>query len=459
MTMQVERNDEIYRREGLKKKAIGIETSSDGYEASIIVEDHEVHLSEIEASLESNGVVYGIDRNALVEALRNPGRRVIVAAGSRHTDGINGWFEKTESRPETDSEKKFGITNINSGEIIGIIHKRTPGSVGVDVFGRKVQPKQGAQFNIFTSPNIKRTDSDTQTVLEATADGNLKIGSASIEIIPEHVIRQDIDYSDGEIEFAGSLKIIGDVKGSSSIKVKHNVFIQGSVEDAKIISGGDVTVKGSFVGRGDGLIRAKGNAEVGVVLNQMVESGGSITRTKESVNAHLIASDSISAPHATIMGGTVVAGNKIEVQTLGGEHYSTTKVRLGAKELLTEDNLAIDKEIELQKKVCENLKNEIYLLVRDRIDGNNFTPEKEENLKLYQSKIQEITGLIKSLTDKKNEVAADMSKKKSPKLIILATVHQSVVIEINGVHLGLKQSFNNVTFEESKNEIVRTKNF
>ncbi len=458
MTIQVERNDEEYRREGLKKKTIGTEISSDGYEAYVIVEDRSVQLSEVEAALESSGVVYGIEKNTLVEAIENPGRRVVVATGSRHTDGTDGWFERTESRPETDSERKFGIRSINAGETIGVIHKRTQGSVGVDVFGRKVQPKQGKQFNIFTSSNIKRKELDSQTVLEAVADGNLKIDSASIEIVPDLVIRQDVDYSDGEIEFAGSLRIIGDVKGSGSLKVKHNVHVQGSVEDAKIISGGDVTVKGSFVGRGDGLIRAKGNIEISVILNQMVESGGSITITKESVNAHLIAYDVIDAPHAVIMGGTIVAGNKIEVQTLGGEHYSTTKVRLGSKELLTEGNLAIDKEIELQKKVCEKLKNEIYLLVRDRIDGNNFTSEKEENLKLAQNKLQEVAGLLKALADKKNEAVADLSKKKCPKLVILKTVHQSVVIEINGVRLGLKQSFDNVTFEESKNEIVRTKN-
>jgi hypothetical protein len=455
--LQVEKNDATYRGEGTKKK-IRTETSSDNYEAYITVDTPDTQLSEIQAALESNGVVYGINDNALVEALENPGRRVAVATGARHTDGNDGWFERTENRPQTEAEKKFGITNINAGEIIGIIHKRTQGSVGVDVLGRKVQPKEGKHFNIFTTPNIKRTETDTQITLEATVDGNLKIGSASIEIIPDHVIRQDVDYSDGEIEFAGSLRIIGDVKGSGSLRIKHNVFIQGSIEDAKIISGGDVIVKGSFVGRGDGLIRAKGNVEVNVILNQMVEAGGSITITKESVNAHLIASNTVSGPHAVIMGGVVVAGDKIEVRTLGGEFYSTTKVRLGTKELLSEDSFAVDKEIELQKRGCEGIKNEIYLLVRDRIDGRNFTPEKAERLKLCQSKLQEITELIKSLNAKKQEASTEMSRKKSPKLVVLGTIHQSVVIEITGVRLGLKQSFNNVTFEESKNEIVRTKN-
>ncbi len=350
MTIQVEKHEDAYLREDSGGRAARIEISSDNYEACAIVDDPTTQLSQIEALLESNGVVYGIDNGALVEALKNPGRRTVVATGSRHTDGIDGWFERIENHPATESGKKFGIDSVNVGEIIGIIHKRTSGTVGVDVFGRKVQPKQGKQFNVFSSPNIKRTDSETQTVLEAATDGNLKTDDVSIEILPEHVIRQDIDYSNGEIEFAGSLRIMGDLKGSGSLNVKHDVSIDGSVEDARIISGGSVTVRGSFVGRGEGIIRAKGDVEVGVILNQTIQSAGSITIRKECVNAHLVASDAINAPHAIIMGGTLVAGNKIEVHTLGGEHYSTTKVRLGTKELLNEDNLATERELELQKK-------------------------------------------------------------------------------------------------------------
>ncbi|HQT92328.1 MAG TPA: FapA family protein, partial [Candidatus Kryptobacter bacterium] len=253
--------------------------------------------------------------------------------------------------------------------------------------------------------------------------------------------------------------ITGDVKGSGSLKVKHDLFVQGSVEDAKIIAEGSVTVTGSFVGRGDGLIRARGNVAVNVVLNQMVEAGESVIIGKESVNAHLIASDSILATKAIIMGGTVAAGEKIEVHTLGGELYSTTRVKLGLTELLNEDMTAIDKEIELQTKSIDHLKNEVYVLVRDRIDGNNnFTAEKADQLKILQGKLQRQNEYVKELNAKKQETVVEMSRKRSPKLTVLGTIHPSVAAEINGVRLSLKQSYNNVTFEELRNEIIRTKN-
>ncbi len=449
--------NELKEQAGMRKK-IKVDVSHDDYEAYVTIDEPYLHPTDVQAALEAYGVVYGLDSKAIFEALGKLGSRVLAAVGSRHDDGKDAWFEVVKNRRESEAEKKFGIMNIYSGEIIGIIHKPTPGSIGVDVYGKKVQPKQGKKIDIFAGPNIKRIETDDQITFEASIDGNLHLSNSSIEIVTEHVIRGDVDYSDGEVEFAGALKIYGDVKGSGNLKVKHDVFVQGSVEDAKIISSGNVTVRGSFVGRGDGLIRAAGNVEVHVVLNQMIEAGGAITIMKESVNAHLIAADEVYGKFAVIIGGIITAGNKIEVRTLGGELYSTTRAKLGQCELLTEDLKAIDKEIEIQTKSSEEMKSQIYLLVRDRIDGNNFTSEKVNQLKLLQTKLQELNETIKQLAAKKQETSVEMSRKRSPKLIVTGTIHQNVVAEINSVRLALKQSYVNVTFEESKGEIVRTKN-
>jgi len=206
------------------------------------------------------------------------------------------------------------------------------------------------------------------------------------------------------------------------------------------------------------LIRAGGNVEISVILNQMVVAGGMITITKESVNAHLIASDKVVADRAIIMGGVITAGNEISARTLGGETYSTTRVKLGAGELLSEDMKAIDKDIQILTKVAEQLKNEVYLLVRDRIDGSNFTAEKANQLKRLQTKLQETNESIKQLTNKKQETSVAMSRKRCPKLIISGTAHESVIVEINGVRSALKQTYSNVTLEESNGEIVHRKN-
>lgn len=442
----------------LISKRLQLDISKDSYEVYVTASGPELPLSDIQAALEADGVVYGVDLNAAHAAIQNPGHRTLVAKGSRHTDGIDGYFERVNGRPQSEVEKRFGIRNVRAGDVLGVIHKPTSGSVGIDVCGRKVQPHEGRPANIFSSPNIRRADTEDKIVLEATADGFLNVGSASIEINEEHVFHGDIDYSDGELDFAGSLRIVGDIKGSGDIRVRHDLFIDGSVEDAKIIAGGNVKVTGSFVGRGDGLIRAEGNVSVNVVLNQMIEAGGSITIVRESVNAHLIATDTVTAKNATIMGGTVTAGEKIEVLTLGGELYSTTRVKLGLAELWGENMIAIDKEIELQTKTVEQLKDEIYLLVRERIDSNNFTAEKAEQLKLLQDKLRRQNEIVQELTSKKQERVLEMNRKRSPKLIVLGTIHQSVAAEINGVRLHLKQSFRNVTFEELRNEIIRTKN-
>ncbi len=439
-------------------KRIKVDISLDAYEAYATVDEADLQPTHLQAALEAEGVVYGIDNAAALLAVQNQGQRTLVANGSRHTDGADGYFEPSKKEVLGEAETKFGIRNVYVGNEIGVINLPTPGSVGVDVYGRKVQPKPGKSVNFFTGETIKRHESGDKIRLEAAVDGYLHVGEASIEVATEHILSGDLDYSDGELAFAGSLRVVGDVKGSSRLKVRHNLVIDGSVEDAKIIAGGDVKVTGSFVGRGDGLIRAGGNAEVKVVLNQMIEAGGCVTILKESVNAHLIASDSIIAKNAIIMGGIVAAGEKIEVQTLGGELYSTTKAKLGIKEILTEDMGAIDKEIELISKEIESMKAEIYTLVRDRIDGNAFTSEKADRLKQLQANLQRQNDSVKELNTRKQTLVADMTRKRNPKLIIRGTIHPSVAAEINGVRVPIKQSHQNVTFEESKYEILRTKN-
>ncbi len=445
-------------KEYLTSRRIRIEVSNDSYEAYVTVDERDPQLSDIQAALEANGIVYGIDLKELLTGISMPGRRVLVATGTRHTDGIDGFFVEARGRTGWEAKNRFGIRNFYAGDTVGVIHKPTTGIVGIDIYGRKVQPKQGRPMNMLTGPNIKRIETEDEIRLEAAADGNLSVGEASIDIIGEHTVHGDIDYSDGELEFAGTLRITGDVKGSSRLKVKHDVHVQGSVEDAEIIAGGNVTVEGSFVGRGDGTIRAGGNADVRVVLNQMIEARGSVTIGKESVNARIIAANSIFAKNAIIMGGMMTAGEKIEVQTLGGDLYPTTKVKLGLEELLIEDASAIDKEIEIQTKSIDRLKNGIYILVRDRIDSKNFTAEKLNQLKALQAELQRQNESVKHLNGKKQQKAVEISRKRRPRLTVLGTVHQSVTAEINGVRIPLKQSATNVTFEELRNDIIRTKN-
>ncbi|HEY9165607.1 MAG TPA: hypothetical protein VIS48_05545 [Candidatus Kryptonia bacterium] len=119
---------------------------------------------------------------------------------------------------------------------------------------------------------------------------------------------------------------------------------------------------------------------------------------------------------------------------------------------------AIDKEIEIQTKTLNEMKNEVYLLVRDRSDGKNFTEEKRERLKFLQDKLREMGDAIKTLGTRKQETAIELKKKKSAKPAVLGTAHQSVVMEINGVRLALKQAYSNATFEVTKNEFIHTKN-
>jgi hypothetical protein len=59
-------------------------------------------------------------------------------------------------------------------------------------------------------------------------------------------------------------------------------------------------------------------------------------------------------------------------------------------------------------------------------------------------------------TEKAGYILQDNMKKTS-KVVIFTSIHQNVIDDICAVEFGLSQRFFNATFDESRNEIARTK--
>ncbi|MCB9206893.1 MAG: DUF342 domain-containing protein [Ignavibacteriales bacterium] len=65
------------------------------------------------------------------------------------------------------------------------------------------------------------------------------------------------------------------------------------VGDAVIESGKNITIRGGFLGKGKGVIKAEGDVELKFVENQKVFTRGSLTIGKEALNAQLFVKNSI----------------------------------------------------------------------------------------------------------------------------------------------------------------------
>jgi uncharacterized protein (DUF342 family) len=157
---------------------------------------------------------------------------------------------------------------------------------------------------------------------------------------------ESVDLSVGNIEFEGTLNVAGDVIAGMRIKVTGDVIIQGTLEAAEVIAGGNVAVGGGIVGHADarhgahGLpqdtarIRCKGSLQAMFVENAHIEAGDSIFVERSVRQCELIALNDIIVGKAgsklsQIVGGTSQAKHLIRVLTLGSSAGIKTHVQIG----------------------------------------------------------------------------------------------------------------------------------
>ena len=86
-----------------------------------------------------------------------------------------------------------------------------------------------------------------------------------IHVDPVFLVKGDLDYQTGNIDFIGSVVIKGDVKSGFNVKASGDIEIEGVVEDSIVETDSDVLIKLGFIGHGEGKIIAMGSVNANIV--------------------------------------------------------------------------------------------------------------------------------------------------------------------------------------------------
>ena len=141
----------------------------------------------------------------------------------------------------------------------------------------------------------------------------------------------DIDNSTGDIEYNGDVTIKGNILAGFSVKAKGDVVVQGVVEGATVIAGGNITFNRGIQGMNKAVIKAGGNIVSKFIESvSLVESGGNI-ESDSILHSRVVAKGFIKATgkKGLIIGGDVKATSFIEAKTIGNEMGTTTVVGVG----------------------------------------------------------------------------------------------------------------------------------
>jgi hypothetical protein len=402
----------------------------------------EVTRDDVERAFAPEGVRMGIDYDAVQQALHHKlyGTRVLVARAKEPVHGQDAVIEylfrtKSVISPKEIEGKRIDykdletVVSVTKGTVLATKTPSTPGENGFTVTGRPLSAKPGKDDRLAAGKNTKLSPDRLQVI--ADLDGQPILRDKTITVEPVLSVHGNIDYCTGNINFAGSVRVVGNVVSGFSLKASEHIHVEGLVEDCFIEAGGDVLIKGGIQGANKGTIKARGNINALFIERATVEAGGCIT-AGQSLHSNLLAGDQVvvTMEKGHICGGTVGARNLVQANIIGSEYGAWTEIAVGfePREKATLEELKREK---VQREAAlEEAEKGIVALEQYRAQGTQLPARLEQ---AYERISKGRTALQERLVELDAEIKAleaALSKTEAPEVRVRRFIYPNVNIKL-----------------------------
>ncbi|MDR1873515.1 MAG: FapA family protein [Synergistaceae bacterium] len=362
--------------EGEKALEIVVQVDKNALNASVVLEAP-FFLSpwpgeqEIVDALTRKGVVFGIEKDVIEKLvnLKIVGEAVTVARGREPRNGEHAKIEllldpdKTpevnEEAQKVDYRTRSVFVNVVKGQEIAVKHPATAGEDGMSVLGTVIRAVAGKDASFLIGSGVEVSEDGLS--LRASIDGRLSRKDGKLVVLPELEVRNDVDFSVGNINFMGSVKIRGSVREGFQVVAGGNIEIREMVEGAHVESVGDIVIMGGVRGMGKGHILAGGNVLADFADQANIRSQGDVKIKNAIFHSEVSAQNSVTVlggQKSQIAGGKIQAGLEVVCQTLGSEMGTKTEVIVGLPPA------QMERRKELQTQIARNREN------IDKLDAN-----------------------------------------------------------------------------------------
>lgn len=211
-------------------------------------------LKELKELLKSKGICYGIIEEELKEICNEyqVNNRLVARALPPQDDipdEIQTLFKESEelikyndSDEKIDYRKKYLISNVSIGDIIGKIIPGKSGSDGKDISGMAIKRKTFKKIPLKIGEGCKIENNN----IIATTEGKPAFKSNTFNVNKLYKV-DTVDLKSGNIDFVGNVEVVGAVSEGMEVKAGNELHVGNNVESAIIRAAGEITINGNVL--------------------------------------------------------------------------------------------------------------------------------------------------------------------------------------------------------------------
>ena len=441
-----------------------IEIAHDAMTAAVRFDEKKGNLppdiSDVVAALEAKKVTYGIDREAIgrgVERLTP----FMAARGTAPEAGEDARIEKkfdmgTKGRPAERAYDRVDYKDMNIfiraqiGDVLAVRIPETAGVPGKNVFGEDVPAKPGKPIAL---PQGKNTKIVNDNELVSVIDGQIVDDGKKISVDPHLVINESVDVGTGNIDFAGSVEIRGDVESGFTVKATGDVEIKGMIGGARV-EGRNVIVHGGIRGMNVGRIYATEDVSISFVENANIVAERDIFVNDVVLHAEMRAGHHVRVEgrRGFITGGSIGAGESIRAKMLGNNFYVQTNLNVGVDPNLKHRRDALFKECQEAIKRLTQVRLSLETLKKQPLMSLSER-RREQLVELTHAQFPLATE-IKKMQEKLAEMDEELEQMKRGVILASDTIYPGVNATINGVKKTVEEELKHARLQMLDGKIV-----
>jgi len=372
------------------------------------------------------------------------------------------FFHTTKSlRPRISEDGRIDYKEV---DLVGSVNKddilikkipATKGLPGKNVFGDEVPGKSGKDI-IVTAGQGTTKDPDDPMIIKAAVDGIISYDPKTniVEVQKLYVIPGSVDFSTGNVNVKSSVDIKGDVKSGFTVTTPYNITVKGLVEHASISCDGVLSVRGGIVGDGQQLIKVGGDLHTGYIRNQKIKCRGSIFVATEILSSNIECEDEVTLvkPDGKIVGGKVIASNKVTASVIGNKYDVPTEIEVGMNFEHREKYLKKLEQVNEAHKAAEEIKKKIEVL-------NSRPPDMGTNARYKSLREQHQAALEQweRMAAELKLIEKDYYNVENPTIRVSKSIYSGVTVKIKHAAFEVKNELNNVVFKLNGDQIEYSK--
>ncbi len=249
--------------------------------------------------------------------------------------------------------------------------------------------------------------------ITAEIDGNVRLSEGAVTV-DKLIAVENVDYSNGNMDFNGSIDISGRIADGFTVKAAGDVQIGKSLSRVDISCEGDLILKAGISGNDEGKIYCGGNLYAKYIESANVTCRGNIIVEEAVMHSRIKADGDIllTGKRAEIFGGRICAGGNIKCKKLGSINEPVTEIFPGVDierfSLLEEHQDAVssmNKRLNELDTTLRQLKNALLKVEDQEIPRqkvltaiDQLSAESEEINKRLSNELRDLHELKKDLT-------------------------------------------------------------